>query len=91
MARSLPVRLQDGRRPDKKSVRVTTLFDNGAEITGDLYLYRNNQRLQELLNQVDRRFLPLRGDDGRMRFINRNFVVSVVEETAGSTDVDGGS
>lgn len=59
-------------RANKDMVPVTAHLQNGAVIAGELFVFKQGQRLQDLLNDNNRKFLPLRTTSGGMMFINRD-------------------
>ena len=59
-------------RASKDVVPVTVHLKNGMIIPGDLFVMKSGQRLQDLLNDTTRKFLPLRTANGAVQFINRD-------------------
>ena len=71
-------------RANKDLVPITAHLQNGSVISGDLFVMKQGQRLQDLLNDGNRKFLPLRMSGGGMLFINRDrleFISERLEET----------
>jgi hypothetical protein len=60
----------------KDTVAVTVHMSDGMVMSGDLYVYKTGQRLQDLLNDATREFLPLKTSDG-VTFVNRNFMKTI--------------
>jgi hypothetical protein len=52
---------------------------DGAIMSGDLYVFKTGQRLQDLLNDNNRRYLPLRTNAGLVTFINRDYMKMIAE------------
>jgi hypothetical protein len=59
-------------RATKDMVPVTVHLKNGTVIPGELFVMKTGQRLQDLLNDTTRKFLPLRTNTGAVQFINRD-------------------
>jgi hypothetical protein len=59
-------------RATKDMVPVTVHLKNGTVIPGELFVLKSGQRLQDLLNDTTRKFLPLRTSTGAVQFINRD-------------------
>jgi hypothetical protein len=59
-------------RATKDMVPVTVHLKNGTVIPGELFVLKSGQRLQDLLNDNNRKFLPLRTNTGAVQFINRD-------------------
>lgn len=59
-------------RASKEVVPVTVHLKNGTIIPGELFVMKSGQRLQDLLNDTTRKFLPLRTATGAVQFINRD-------------------
>lgn len=72
-------------RTTKDTVPVTAHMQNGAVISGELFIFKQGQRLQDLLNENNRQFLPLCTSSGSIMFINRDrleFITERLQETA---------
>ncbi|MFM9862918.1 MAG: hypothetical protein ACKVRO_04865 [Micropepsaceae bacterium] len=69
----------NGNRATKEGVPATVYMTDGTALSGDLYIFKTGQRLQDLLNDGSRQFLPLRMSDGRLTFINRDFMKMISE------------
>lgn len=66
-------------RATKEGVPATVYLTDGTVLSGELYIFKTGQRLQDLLNDGSRQFLPLRMGDGRLTFINRDFMKMISE------------
>ena len=60
----------------KDTVSVTVHLADGLAVNGNLYVYKTGQRLQDLLNDKTREFLPLQTSNG-VTFVNRNFMKAI--------------
>ena len=75
-------------RANKDMVPITAHLQNGSVISGDLFVMKQGQRLQDLLNDSNRRFLPLRMSNGNMMFINRDRLEFISERPEELDQVD---
>ena len=71
----------DSTRATKDTVPVTVHLTDGNTLSGELYVFKSGQRLQDLLNDNSRKFLPLRTEAGMLTFINRDFMKMIAERT----------
>jgi hypothetical protein len=69
-------------RATKDTVAVTVQMTDGTVIGGELYVFKTGQRLQDLLNDQARQFLPLRTNAGALTFINRAYLKMITEDQA---------
>jgi hypothetical protein len=67
-------------RFDKDAVSVTVRMKNGSVVGGDVFVLKQGQRLQDMLNDGNRQFLPLRSADGKVVFINRDCMEMITHE-----------
>ena len=73
-------------RLSKESVQVTVYMNDGAVMSGELFVLKTGQRLQDLLNDNARRFLPLKTSGGMVTFINRDFLKMIAERRDGADE-----
>mgnify|MGYP001451353206 CR=1 FL=1 len=59
-------------RATKEAVPATVQLTDGTVLSGELYVFKSGQRLQDLLNDNIRQFLPMRTTAGTLTFINRD-------------------
>lgn len=68
-----------GTRATKEGVPATVHLTDGTVLSGELYVFKTGQRLQDLLNDGSRQFLPMRTSAGALTFINRDFMKLITE------------
>jgi hypothetical protein len=66
-------------RATKEGVAATVHLTDGTVLSGELYVFKTGQRLQDLLNDGTRKFLPMRTSAGALTFINRDFMKLITE------------
>lgn len=66
-------------RATKEGVPATVHLTDGTVLTGELYVFKTGQRLQDLLNDSSRKFLPMRTSAGGLTFINRDYMKLIAE------------
>jgi len=66
-------------RATKDAVCATVQLTDGTVLTGELYVFKSGQRLQDLLNDNSRQFLPMRTNTGALTFINRDLMKLITQ------------
>ncbi len=66
-------------RATKEAVPAVVQLTDGTVLSGELYVFKSGQRLQDLLNDNSRQFLPMRTSAGALTFINRDLMKLITE------------